>query len=143
MKLMIVTPLSVAVEEEGVAAIRAEDGSGSFGILPGHADFLTALSLSVVSWTSRDGKRHHCAIRKGVLSVEQGARVKIATREAILGDDLATLHETVLARFEADLENERRERVEATRLELAAIRQIMRHVRSEFGSQAGANGAEP
>ncbi|MCE7027737.1 F0F1 ATP synthase subunit epsilon [Jiella avicenniae] len=137
MKLMIVAPLAVILDEEDVAAIRAEDASGSFGILPGHADFLTALGLSVVSWTSRDGGRHHCAVRRGVLTAERGdggkgGRVTVATREAILGDDLSSLHETVLARFEADLEDERRERVEAKRLELAAIRQIMRHLGDGF-----------
>ena len=55
--------------------------------------------------------------------------ISIATREAILGDDLATLIETVLVRFRADIETERKEHVERTRLQLNAIRQIMRHLR--------------
>ena len=43
MRLRIVTPLSVVIDEEGVLALRAEDATGSFGILPHHADFLTSL----------------------------------------------------------------------------------------------------
>ncbi len=35
MKLRIVTPLSVIVDDEDVTAVRAEDDSGSFGICPG------------------------------------------------------------------------------------------------------------
>ena len=34
MRLRIITPLSVVVDEDGVLALRAEDASGSFGILP-------------------------------------------------------------------------------------------------------------
>ena len=39
-----------------VVSVRAEDASGSFGILPGHADFLTSLAPSVVRWRRRDGR---------------------------------------------------------------------------------------
>ena len=64
-------------------------------------------------------------MRRGVLSVTGGQEIAIATREAVPGDDLATLDETVLARFRADTEAERTERVDSTRLQLNAIRQIM------------------
>ncbi|MGC8006347.1 hypothetical protein ACP3V7_24920, partial [Salmonella enterica] len=65
----------------------------------------------------------------GVLSVVGGRDVVIATREAVPGDDLAILDKTVLARFHADLESERTENVESTRLRLNAIRQMMYHLR--------------
>ena len=58
MRLRITTPLAVVIEEEGVLALRAEDATGGFGILPGHADFLTSLSISVARWTGADGMRH-------------------------------------------------------------------------------------
>lgn len=128
MKLRIVTPLSVAVAEEGVRAVLAEDGSGSFGILPGHADFLTRLALSVIGWSGSDGVRRYCAVRRGVLTVTGGQEVTVATREAITGTDLATLQQTVLERFRDEQEAERVEHVESTRLQMRAIRQIMRHL---------------
>lgn len=136
MRLRIVTPLSVVIDEDGVRAVRAEDDSGSFGILPGHADFLTSLAISVVGWTAVDGTRRYCAVRRGVLSVAAGEEVAIATREAIPGD-LATLDATVLARFRVDIEAERTEHVESTRLQLDAIRQIMRHLRPDGRGGAG------
>jgi len=129
MRLRIITPLFVVIDEDGVLALRAEDATGSFGILPRHADFLTRLAISVVSWKSSDGTRHHCAVRRGVLSIIAGRDIAIATREAVQGDDLATLDGTVLNRFRADIETERTEHVESTRLQLNAIRQIMRHLR--------------
>ena len=132
MRLRIVTPLSVVIDEDGVVAVRAEDATGGFGILPRHADFLTSLKISVVSWESSNAIRHYCAVRRGVLSVAGGHDIAIATREAVPGDDFATLDETVLARFRADLETERTEHVESTRLHLNAIRQIMRHLRPDL-----------
>ena len=50
MRLTITTPLAIVVEADDVAHLRAEDETGAFGILPGHADFLTALAVSVASW---------------------------------------------------------------------------------------------
>ena len=50
----VTTPLAVTVDETGVTSIRAEDASGGFGILPGHADFLTVLDASVVRWHGAD-----------------------------------------------------------------------------------------
>ncbi len=137
MKLRIITPLSLVVDEDGVRALRAEDASGRFGILPHHADFLTSLTISVVGWTSADAARHFCAVRRGVLSVTEGQAISIATREAIVGDDLATLDQTVLARFRADIETERTEHIESTRLQLNAIRQIMRHLRPDARTGSG------
>ena len=131
MRLRIITPLAVVVDEDGVIALRAEDASGSFGIQQRHADFLTSLAITVVSWHGRDGRHHYCAVRRGVLSVTAGRDIAIATREAVAGDDLATLDQTVLGRFRADIETERTERVESTRLQLNAIRQIVGRLRPD------------
>lgn len=129
MRLRIITPLSIVVDEEGILALQAEDASGSFGILPHHADFLTSLTISVVGWRQPDDRRHYCAVRYGTLSVTGGQDIAITTREAVLGEDLVTLDKTILARLHADLETERAEHIESTRLQLNAIREIMRHLR--------------
>jgi F-type H+-transporting ATPase subunit epsilon len=131
MRLRIVTPFQIVVDEDRVRALRAEDASGAFGVLPGHADFLTSLAISVVSWTSAGGAQRYCAVRRGVLSVTAGRDVAIASREAIAGDDFARLDQTVLERFRAESESERLEHVESTRLQLVAIRQIMRRLRPD------------
>lgn len=131
MRLSIITPLTVAVDEDGILALRAEDASGSFGILPGHAEFLTSLAISVVDWKRTDGSRHYCAVRRGMLSVTDGRTIAIATREAVPGEDLLNLHEVVLNRFRANQETERAEHISSTRMQLAAIRQIMRRLRPD------------
>src|SRR5208282_1229111 len=91
MKLTVTTPLAVAAEDSGVAHLRAEDETGAFGILPGHADFLTVLSVSVATWRDSQGAEHHVALRSGMLQVRDGKTITIATREAIASDDLHRL----------------------------------------------------
>jgi F-type H+-transporting ATPase subunit epsilon len=129
MRLRIVTPLAVVIDQTGVTALRAADASGSFGIQPGHADFLTSLSTTIVRWTAAGGTRQFCALQGGVFTVTGGQDIAIATRAATVGRDLATLAQTVLARFHADAEAERVERFESVRLQLSAIRHIVSHLR--------------
>jgi F-type H+-transporting ATPase subunit epsilon len=131
MRLLITTPAAVVIDDADVAAVRAEDESGSFGILAGHTDFLTALAVSVVSWRRADGTRRYCALRRGVLSVSDGSLVAIATREAIAGDDLDHLEHVVLAGFHDSIEAERAARTASLQLQMNAIRQIVRHLRPE------------
>jgi F-type H+-transporting ATPase subunit epsilon len=131
MRLLITTPTTVVIDDSAVVAVRAEDESGSFGILDGHADFLTALTVSVVSWRRSDGVRQFCAVRRGVLSVRKGILVAIATREALAGDDLDHLEHVVLAGFRDSVEAERVARTASLQLQMNAIRQIVRYLRPE------------
>lgn len=131
MHLVVTTPLNMVIDADDVVSVVAEDASGSFGIMAGHANFLTTLTISVLSWSDADGQRHHCAVREGVLTVQGGKNVAVATREAITDDSLETLEDTVLAQFRRDLDAERAEHAEDTRLRLAAIRQIMRRLHGQ------------
>ena len=132
MRLRIITPLSVVVDEEA-DSLRAEDASGSFGLLAGHAPLLTALAISIVSWQRVDARRF-CAVRGGVLTVTAGTSVVVTTREAVTGDDLATLDAQVLARYRADADAEQVEQVETVRLQMNVIRRMV----SRLGSGADA-----
>jgi F-type H+-transporting ATPase subunit epsilon len=131
MRLIITEPTRVVAEQDDVVSVRAEDASGGFGILDGHADLITVLTNSVVAWRHADGRTGWCAVRRGVLSVSSGRQVVIATRQAQLGDDLATLEHAVLARFQAELDAERRARVAAAKLHTAAIRQFVKALRPD------------
>ena len=131
MKLVITTPLAVIVETDGVAHLRAEDETGAFGILPGHADFLTALAVSVMTWRDGGDAEHHAAVRGGMLEVRDGGAITVATREAVASDDLRRLETEVLAVFRRAAVEEQAARTDAQRLYLAAIRQICRFLRSE------------
>jgi F-type H+-transporting ATPase subunit epsilon len=130
-RLLITEPTSVVADHADVASLRAEDESGGFGILDGHADLLTVLTLSVLMWRHADGRRGYCAVRRGVLTVRGGAEVAVATRQAQLGTDLETLEGAVIERFQAEAEAERSARVAATQLHMRAIRRIIAALRPE------------
>lgn len=129
MRLLITDPARIVADHGDVAAIRAEDSSGSFGILNGHADFLTALEISIVSWRQADGRQGFCAVRQGILTVGGGHDVKVATREAHVGSDLDQLERDVLAGYRAHVDADRTSRTAAARLRTQAIRQMVNALR--------------
>ena len=131
--LTISTPAGVLADRDDVTAVRAEDPSGSFGVLPGHADFLTVLGASVLRWRDARGA-HFCALGGGVLSVASGQRVRIACRQGVVGDDLAALERDVATMRASELDEARRTRAAQTQLHARAIRQIMRHLRPDLSA---------
>ena len=131
MKLRITLPTAVVAEFDDVLHVRAEDASGAFGILPRHADLLTVLATSVVSWRHANGTEGHCAVRGGVLMVSGGERIAIATREAVVGDDLVHLEFEVLEAFRRKTIEEQSARAGSARLQLAAMRRIFDYLRPE------------
>jgi F-type H+-transporting ATPase subunit epsilon len=131
MKLRIVTPTEIVGTYDDVVHLRAEDASGAFGMLRGHADFLTSLSVSVVSWRDARNRERHCAVRGGLLTMTGGEEIAIATPEAVIGDDLVQLEDEVLERFRATLEEESAARSSTERLQIAAIRRICAYLQAE------------
>jgi len=127
--LTITTPMDLLVDEPAAQSLRAEDESGGFGILPGHTDFLTALPASVVRWRTSDGSLHFCALRAGLMTVSEGARVAIACREGILAYDLSALESDVAELRADETDADRRAQVEQMRLHANAVRQLMRLLR--------------
>jgi F-type H+-transporting ATPase subunit epsilon len=140
-RLLVTTPTAVVVDAPRVRHVRAEDETGAFGIQPGHADFVTVLSISVITWRNQSGEPHHVAVRGGVLNVREGALVEVATREAVGEDTLRRLGRAVLARMRAEAASETEARTATTRLQLATIRQLHRYL--ESGRQTFAAGAPP
>lgn len=127
MKLRITTPLQTVVEIDDVAALRAEDESGSFGVLPSHTAFLTVLPVSVVSWRDESGSQAHAAVRGGVLRVD-GDAIDIVTREAVSSTSLPQLMTDVLGRFREHAEAEDTSKTASANLNLAIIRQLQRYL---------------
>jgi F-type H+-transporting ATPase subunit epsilon len=129
MRLVVTTPAAIIVNTEDVRYVRAEDLSGSFGIQPGHADLLTALTISVLVWRDAGGIERYAAVRGGVLRVSCGSLVEVATREAIVAEDLGSLRDVVLAQMRQHAESEQAARVGALGLQHAVVQQIYRYLR--------------
>lgn len=131
MRLLITTPTAVIADVADATSVRAEDGSGAFGVLDGHADLLTVLDISILTWREANGSEHYCAVRRGVLRVIGGTSVEVATREAVVDEDIDRLEHAILARFRQSQEEERTARSESVKLQTTAIRRIMSHLRPE------------
>lgn len=130
LRLLITTPQLILVELSDVVALRGEDASGAFGLLPGHVDYLTVLQPSVLRWRRAGGELGFCAVRGGVLSLTAG-QLRVACREGILGTRLDELEARVRESREAQEERLRQARVEHLRLHTQAVRQLVRYLRTE------------
>jgi F-type H+-transporting ATPase subunit epsilon len=128
LRLVISTPTQLLIDETGVVALRGEDASGAFGILPGHANFVTALVPCVLRWRRGDRLRF-CAVRGGVLSVAGGAELRVACHVGEIGDELETLEAKARAATVVHVDSESKARVEQLRLHAFAVRQLARYLR--------------
>ncbi|MCU4651464.1 F0F1 ATP synthase subunit epsilon [Roseibacterium sp. SDUM158016] len=120
------TPTAIVADVRDVRHVRAEDETGAFGIMEGHADFLTVLPVSVLTWDCGDASEGFVLVRGGILTVHDGALVEIAARGAFSRDDLASLGEEAIRDLERADEMEDISRISDTRLHLATMRQIER-----------------
>ncbi len=141
--LTIATPETTVVDAVPIKALRAADDTGSFGVLPGHADLLTALSPTVLRWRTADDALHYCAVRGGILTVSGGNRVAVACRSAQTSDRLDALEADVRAARAAGEDEDRRARIAQMQAHTRAIRQLMRYLEPGGSDDIGDILAEP
>lgn len=127
MRLTVTTPQAVVLDVADVTAVRAEDASGDFGICPGHVDFLTVLTPSVITYR-QNGVLRHLAVRGGVLTVRDGASVLVATRQAFSGGDLDHLERVLLDSTAQEAAEEKAGRRHAARLQATVTRLVQRYL---------------
>ena len=75
---------------DNVTSFVGEDASGSFGILPGHARMMTALSVGLARFRTVDDDWHYLALPGGILA-GGGDHFMLCTRRY--------LHDTELGRI--------------------------------------------
>jgi len=131
MKLTITTPFGIIIDNENILSLRAEDATGSFGILSLHADFMTILGVSVLSWQDMQRKTIYCAVNNGIFVVSGGKQISIATREAVVGQDLDDLKQRVLGKFAIENTRESKTRLAHERLQAQAIQRIQDFLHQE------------
>ncbi len=138
-RLLVTTPTAILLDVADVRHVRAEDSTGAFGVEPHHAELLTVLTASVLSYRDAAGVERYVAVRGGVLRVRGGSVVEVATSEGLAGDDLVALEEAVIARYQAEAEVEAKARTRANRLHLLAIRTLHRIAAGASGAGAAAD----
>lgn len=114
-KVLLVTPATKVV---------AEAQNGSFGLLPRHIDFVTALAPGILTYTTPEDEEVFMAVDEGVL-IKRGQEVIVSTRNAVVSDDLGTLTEAVEKQFLSLDEHERSARSALARLESSFVRRFL------------------
>jgi F-type H+-transporting ATPase subunit epsilon len=138
MKLRVTTPTAIVVDTPDVRHVRAEDVTGAFGVQPGHAEFVTALTVSVLTYRTGDGVEHHVAVGGGVLRVSAGELVEVAAREAVASQDLDTLRGAILSELHRRADDEAKARTRAAQLNVSLVRNLRRFIRAERDGTRGA-----
>lgn len=123
MKLKVMVPTHIFLDVQ-VKKIVAEGLNGSFGMLPRHVNFVTALTSGILSFEEVNGQEQHMAVMGGVL-VKKGDTVFVSTRRAVKDADLASLKETVENDFFQQRQREKTMRTSASRIEAGFIRRFM------------------
>lgn len=123
MKLRVMTPIEVLLDEEVVKVI-AEGPNGSFCLLPRHIDFVSILAPGVLVFESADGKESFVALDEGVL-VKCGAEVMVSVLNAARSPDLGHLRQIVEQQFRELDEHERQVRTTLAKLETDFVRRFL------------------
>ncbi|MBE9043389.1 F0F1 ATP synthase subunit epsilon [Pleurocapsales cyanobacterium LEGE 10410] len=122
MKLKVLIPTVVLIERE-VIKVVAEAENGNFCLLPKHIDFVAALIPGILSLTTATGEEMFVAVDEGIL-VKCGAEVLVSTRNAVKGNDLETLKQTVAEQFQILDEREKLTRSALVQFETSMMRRF-------------------
>ncbi|HTP66324.1 MAG TPA: hypothetical protein VMJ66_13110 [Geobacteraceae bacterium] len=116
-RLEIVTP--AAMLSRDITHIRLRDESGFFGVMRGHADFLTVLLPSLCYYREAGGKEVFLAVDAGVFSISNGVAT-LTSREVFESADPHSLAELIENTFA------RRRKAEA------ALREMLGNIEKSF-----------
>ena len=122
MRLKLLLPSHILIDEP-VQKVIAEGWNGSFCLEPRHVDFVSALKPGLLQFITETGEEVFVAVDEGIL-VKCADEVLISAYNAVRGDDLATLKDTVEHRFRQLDESERIARSALARLEAGVVRRF-------------------
>ncbi len=123
MRLKLLLPSHILIDEP-VQKIIAEGQDGSFCLEPRHVDFVSALKPGLLQFIAENGQEVFVAMDEGIL-VKCADEVMVSAYNAVRGDDLATLKDTVEHRFRQLDESERIARSALARLEAGVVRRFI------------------
>ena len=122
MRLRVFLPTSILVDRE-VRKVSAESAEGAFTLLPRHIDFAAILAAGLLAYEDEDGAETFLAVDEGTI-VKQGREVRVSTQDAVMGEDLESLRDTVDRQFRQLDERQRRARGALSRIELDLARRF-------------------
>ena len=98
MRLRILLPEQIFVDQADVATIAFETHGGSFGLLPHRRDCVAAIVPGLFFYQPAGKPEITVALDEGVL-VKTGDQVLVSVRRAMAGGDIAQLQHRIAADF--------------------------------------------
>jgi len=123
MRLKVLLPFQVFVEEVDVSRIVADTPAGSFGLLPHRLDCVAALAPGILIYETAVEGEVCLAVDEGVL-VKTGDDVLVSVRRALRGKDLAALRDDVAKQFLAEDEQAQTLRSAMAKVESGFLRRF-------------------
>lgn len=120
MKLKILIPTEILVDRE-VTKVIAEAENGHFCLLTHHIDFVAALVPGILSYTTEAEEEIFVAVDQGIL-VKCNQEVLVSTLNAVEGNNLETLKQTVIEQFQVLEEQEKLTRSAVAQFEASTMR---------------------
>ena len=120
MKLKILIPTEVLLERE-VTKVIAEAENGHFCLLPHHVDFVAALVPGILTYATATEQELFVAVDHGIL-VKCAQEVFVSTLNAVEGNSLETLKQTVTEQFQVLDEKEKLTRSAVAQFEASMMR---------------------
>lgn len=116
MKLKILLPYKVFLNENKVSKVVLETTKGSYGILPQRLDCVAALVPGIFTYEIANSKPKYLALDEGIM-VKTGYNINISVHNAIGGADLGNLHDLVKKEFEELRDSEKKFRQSMAKIE--------------------------
>jgi F-type H+-transporting ATPase subunit epsilon len=116
---------------EHVESFVGEDRSGSFGILAGHARFLTCLVIGLARFRVAGADWTYLALPGGVLHFHDGV-LTLCTRRVLMDDDYTRISEALQRQLLAEEEKLHTMKESLHQMEDAVLRRLW-----EMGREAG------
>ena len=123
MRLKVLLPFQVFVEDADVSRIVADTPAGSFGLLPHRLDCVAALAPGILIYETAVKGEVCLAVDEGVL-VKTGDDVLVSVRRALRGKDLAALRDDVAKQFLAEDEQAQTLRSAMAKVESGFLRRF-------------------
>ena len=122
MRVKLVLPYQTLLDQP-VDKITAPGTEGIFQLLPKHIDVVWSLQPGILTLT-KDNQDEYFAIQQGTL-VKEGNTVYVSTFQAVKGESLEKLHETLMEKYAKLDEREKKANEVLLKLETDTIRRFM------------------
>ena len=122
---LVLRDSSTVTRIDGVVSVVGEDASGSFGILPGHARFMTILELGLARFRRADAAWQYLAMPGAVLYFKNNL-LSLSTRRYFLDQDYERIIDTLTKQLLAEEEALREVKQSLAQLEQEVLKRLLK-----------------